>query len=127
MRGLRSQAIHGDCHASNLLVDAGGRSICGILDFGDMIHAPLILEPAVAMSELLTEGVAPLASVAAVLRGYAQKQALQADEVELLYDIIAARHAVTVLVHAWRRRHDAEGARVLDEAAMRSERSLQHC
>ena len=61
LRGLRSQAIHGDCHASNLLVDAGGRSICGILDFGDMIHAPLILEPAVAMSELLTEGVAPLA------------------------------------------------------------------
>ena len=33
---------------------------------------------------------------------------LRADEVELLYDIIIARHAVTVLVHAWRTHHDAE-------------------
>jgi 4-aminobutyrate aminotransferase-like enzyme/Ser/Thr protein kinase RdoA (MazF antagonist) len=124
LRGLRSQAIHGDCHATNLLVDSGGQSICGILDFGDMIHAPRIFEPAVAMSELLTEAVAPLDSVAAVLQGYAQSQTLQADEVELLHDIIAARHAVTVLVHAWRRHHDHQGARVLDEAAVHSGRSL---
>ena len=115
LRGLRSQAIHGDCHAANLLVDADGQSVCGILDFGDMIHAPLIFEPAVAMSELLTEAVAPMSATAAVLQGYAQKTALQGAEVELLYDIIAARHAVTVLVHAWRRHHDPPGARVLEE------------
>jgi len=126
LRGLRSQAIHGDCHAANLLADAGGQSICGILDFGDMIHAPLIFEPAVAMSELLTEAVTPLASVAAVLRGYALGQAVRAEEVELLYDIITARHAVTLLVHAWRRHHDSSGARALDVAAMHSERSLHH-
>jgi 4-aminobutyrate aminotransferase-like enzyme/Ser/Thr protein kinase RdoA (MazF antagonist) len=126
LRGLRSQAIHGDCHAANLLADADGQSICGILDFGDMIHAPLIFEPAVAMSELLTEAVTALASVAAVLRGYARDQTVRADEVELLYDIITARHAVTLLVHAWRRHHDSSGARALDDAAMHSERSLHH-
>ena len=53
-----------------------------------MIHAPLIFEPAVAMSELLTEAAVPLASVAAVLRGYAEGQTLQAGEVDLLFDII---------------------------------------
>lgn len=124
LRGLRSQAIHGDCHAANLLVDADARSICGILDFGDMIHAPLIFEPAVAMSELLTEAVVPAASIAALLRGFAQGQPLRAEEVDLLYDIIVARHAVTLLVHAWRRRHDSHGAGALDEAAMHSGRSL---
>src|SRR6202011_1872111 len=31
LRGLRSQAIHGDCHGANLLVDSAGESICGIL------------------------------------------------------------------------------------------------
>ena len=124
LRGLRSQAIHGDCHAGNLLVDAGGQSICGILDFGDMIHAPCIFEPAVAMSELPTQAAAPASALAAVLRGYAQGQTLRAEEIELLYDIITARHAVTVLVHAWRRRHDGHGARALDEAAAHSERSL---
>ena len=125
LRGLRSQAIHGDCHAGNLLVAADGQSICGILDFGDMIHAPLIFEPAVAMSELLTEAAAPLDAVGAVLHGYAQGQALQADEVELLYDIITARHATTVLVHAWRRQHDHQGARALDAACAHAVRSLQ--
>ena len=126
LRGLRSQAIHGDCHAANLLLDAPGQSICGILDFGDMIHAPVIFEPAVAMSELLTEAVTPLASVATVLRGYAAGHALRANEVEVLYDIVAARHAVTLLVHAWRRRHDSHGARALEAAAVHSERSLNY-
>lgn len=126
LRGLRSQAIHGDCHAVNLLVDAGGESICGILDFGDMIHAPLIFEPAVAMSELLTEAVAPLPAVAAVLQGYVQGVPLHAAEVELLFDILTARHAVTLLVHAWRRHHDPPGAQVLDEAAVRAKESLRH-
>ena len=124
LRGLRSQAIHGDCHAANLLVEDDGSSICGILDFGDMIHAPLILEPAVAMSELLTEALAPLSSTGAVLHGYVQGQTLHANEIELLYDIVTARHAITLLVHAWRRHHDLDGARVLDQAAVNSARSL---
>jgi 4-aminobutyrate aminotransferase-like enzyme/Ser/Thr protein kinase RdoA (MazF antagonist) len=123
LRGLRSQAIHGDCHAANLLVD--GESVCGILDFGDMIHAPVILEPAVAMSELLIAAVAPVSSTGAVLQGYALGQTLQRDEIELLFDIITARHAVTLLVHAWRRRHDPDGARLLELAAVNSARSLE--
>ena len=124
LRGLRSQAIHGDCHAGNLLIDAEGRSICGILDFGDMIHAPRIFEPAVAMSELLTEAVAPLDAAAQVLQGYAEGERVQADEVELLYELITARHAITLLVHAWRNHHDVAGARVLDAAAAHAGRSL---
>jgi 4-aminobutyrate aminotransferase-like enzyme len=121
---LRSQAIHGDCHPSNLLVDVEGQSICGILDFGDMIHAPRVFEPAVAMSELLTEAAVPLESLAAVLQGYVLQGQLQPAEIELLYDIIAARHATTLLVHAWRRQHDARGARVLEEASANAARSL---
>jgi 4-aminobutyrate aminotransferase-like enzyme/Ser/Thr protein kinase RdoA (MazF antagonist) len=116
LRALRSQAIHGDCHAANLLIAADGRSIGGILDFGDMIHAPRIFEPAVAMSELLSQAVAPLPAASMVLEGYALNHPLQAEEVEVLYDLIAARLAVTVLVHAWRRRHEQPGARVPDEA-----------
>ena len=100
-------------------------AVSGILDFGDMIHAPRILEPAVAMSELLTEGLAPLAAVSAVLEGYARRQPLEGAEIEVLYDLIAARHAVTLLVHAWRGRHDPAGARVLDRSAVTAARSLR--
>ena len=125
LRSLRSQAIHGDCHAANLLVDVDRRSICGILDFGDIIHGPLIMEPAVAMSELLTEAVVPLSSTSVVLHGYAQGRTLQSEDVEALFDILTARHAVTVLVHAWRRQHDTPGARMLDEAAVNAAHSLE--
>jgi 4-aminobutyrate aminotransferase-like enzyme/Ser/Thr protein kinase RdoA (MazF antagonist) len=125
LKGLRSQAIHGDCHAGNVLVNAGGGSISGILDFGDMIHAPLIFEPAVAMSELLTEGIVPLQSTAEVLKGFAQGQALEPGEIEALFGLITARHAVTLLVHAWRSQHDPRGAAVLERAAMLAARSLE--
>jgi 4-aminobutyrate aminotransferase-like enzyme/Ser/Thr protein kinase RdoA (MazF antagonist) len=122
LRGLRSQAIHGDGHAGNLLVDPG-RSICGILDFGDMIHAPLIFEPAVAMAEFSTEAADSPEWVGAVLQGFARVTPLQPEEVELLYDVICARLAATLLVHAWRREHDPDGARRLESA--RAGSSLQ--
>lgn len=125
LRGLRSQAIHGDCHSGNLLVTADGMSISGILDFGDMIHAPRILEPAVAMAELLAHAVVPLPGVADVLRGYTRGQPVESAEVELLYELVTARLAVMVLVHAWRRRHDASGARLLDDAAAHAGRALE--
>jgi len=125
LRGLRGQAIHGDCHSGNLLADVDGRSISGILDFGDMIHAPRILEPAVAMAELLAHAVVPLAGVADVLRGYARAQPLEYAEVELLYELVTARLAVMVLVHAWRSRHDPSGARLLDDSALHAGRALE--
>jgi 4-aminobutyrate aminotransferase-like enzyme/Ser/Thr protein kinase RdoA (MazF antagonist) len=124
LRALRSQAIHGDCHGQNLLVDAEGVGISGILDFGDMIHAPLVFEPAVAMSELLTDDLAPLDALPLLLRGYTQRQPLEAADVDVLYDLIAARHAVTVLVHAFRGRQDDRGASVLDRSAALAARSL---
>jgi len=125
LKALRSQAIHGDCHGHNLLIDAEASAISGILDFGDMIHAPLILEPAVAMSELLTDDLAPLESLSRLLSGYAERQRLDAADVDALYDLVTARHAVMILVHAWRARHDPAGARVLDRSARHAARSLE--
>jgi 4-aminobutyrate aminotransferase-like enzyme/Ser/Thr protein kinase RdoA (MazF antagonist) len=118
----RAQAIHGDCHGSNLLVSA--TAVSGIFDFGDVIRAPLILEPAVAMSELLTERLVPLDSLDALLRGFVAVQGLQAAEIDLLFDLIAGRHAATLLIHAWRRRHDPKGAAAVEAAAAAAGESL---
>jgi 4-aminobutyrate aminotransferase-like enzyme/Ser/Thr protein kinase RdoA (MazF antagonist) len=125
LRGLRSQAIHGDCHAGNVLIDAARGSVCGVLDFGDMIHAPLILEPAVAMAELLADTASQPGALTAVIEGYARAQDLEAADIAVLYDLILARHAATILVHAWRGQHDHPGARVLDKAAANAEPSLE--
>ncbi len=105
LRGLRSQAIHGDCHGRNLLVNDAGDACVGIIDLGDMIHAPLALEIAVTMAELLTDGVASLDELPELLAGYTSLQPLERADVEVLYDLMAARIAVGVLIQEWRDRN----------------------
>ncbi len=124
LRSLRCQAIHGDCHAHNILVDAGSERISGILDFGDMVHGPRVLEPAVAMSELLAEERVSMQRLTSLLTGYARRIALEPAELELLYDLILGRHSATILVHAWRARHDAQGAQVLEATIASTARSM---
>jgi 4-aminobutyrate aminotransferase-like enzyme/Ser/Thr protein kinase RdoA (MazF antagonist) len=124
LRSLRCQAIHGDCHAHNILVDASSDEISGILDFGDMVHGPRVLEPAVAMSELLAEERVSMEMLSSLLTGYARRTAIEPAELELLYDLILARHSSTILVHAWRARHDAKGAQVLEATIASTARSM---
>ncbi len=116
LRGLRSQAIHGDCHPRNLLVDESAQICVGIFDFGDMIHAPLIFEPAVAMAEFLTENCATLDGVAELLTGYVAVQPLTGADVDVLYDLVAARIAVAVLIQARRTEHQPDAAQVINVA-----------
>jgi 4-aminobutyrate aminotransferase-like enzyme/Ser/Thr protein kinase RdoA (MazF antagonist) len=124
LRGHRSQAIHGDGHGSNILVDRESMAVTGILDFGDMIHAPLILEPAVAMAELVMADVVDFDASGAVLRGYAESQVLEPRDIEVLADLVAARQAVMILVHAWRSHHHDHGVRAIDRPARRAVESL---
>jgi 4-aminobutyrate aminotransferase-like enzyme/Ser/Thr protein kinase RdoA (MazF antagonist) len=124
LRSLRSQAIHGDCHAHNVLIDPSSQKISGILDFGDMVHAPRVLEPAVALSELLAEERAPLEMLPRLLAGYARRAPFESAELALLYDLVVARHSATILVHAWRARHDAEGSKALEGSIASTARSL---
>lgn len=123
LRGLRSQAIHGDGHGGNVLVGKT-HDVSGVLDFGDILHAPLILEPAVAMAELLTTPATAVDHMTAILEGYLQVQSLKARDIALLYDVVAGRNAVTLLIRAWRGRHDPPGARLLDRHAEHAALSL---
>ena len=60
--GLRAQAIHNDLNLYNVLVDPRDHDvIAGILDFGDMVRAPLVNDLAVAASYQLEPGADPLA------------------------------------------------------------------
>ena len=125
VRALRSQAVHGDCHPRNLLLDATGEQCVGILDFGDMIHAPLVFEPAVAMAEFLAEGVADSARIPELLAGYTTLQRLPGAAVELIYEIVTARLATNLLIHGWRSRHDPAGAREVADSVARATESLE--
>lgn len=100
LRALPAQALHGDGHADNLLLAEGpGSDVCsGIIDFGDCLHGPRVLEPAVALGDFLADGVVDCAGAGALLSGYTCLQELEPEAIELLYDLVAARVALKVVV-----------------------------
>lgn len=106
---LRAQVIHNDLSLSNLLFDED-RRLSGFLDFGDMIHAPLIIDSVVAAEALLQrrDGMAALASLVA---GYSTLIPLEEDEIALLPDLLRARWVALVLISQFRMRRFPATAR----------------
>lgn len=100
---LRQQVIHNDANPDNLLVGAGGDAVTGIIDFGDMVKLPRIVEVAVAASYLRTQDETELALISDLLRGYAAECALERIEVDLLPLLVRTRLATTVAILEWRR------------------------
>jgi len=100
LRGLRAQVIHNDVSAKNTLVD--GERVTGTIDFGDLIHAPLVCDLAVPISELILETDDPTSSAAEITAGYHAVTALSDDELRLVFDIVRARCAIAITIASWR-------------------------
>ncbi len=101
MAALRAQAIHGDVHPYNLLIDEEG-GITGIIDFGDLIHAPLIQDLAHLIGDFLRPDQDPGETIAALVEGYRQIMELEEAEAEILLDLILIRLLQTPLINAIR-------------------------
>lgn len=99
MRGMRSQIIHGDVHPHNALVDGSGR-VTGIIDFGDMVHAPLILDLANAAGDFLSPGQDTEETLFQLVRGYRDVTPLEEAEADALIDLIEVRLLMTPLIDA---------------------------
>lgn len=103
LKGLRGQIIHNDANLGNVLAVPGAPpAITGVIDFGDMLHGPLIAELAIAAADAVLETPEPMAAAAALVAGYNTRLPLEAGELEVLLDGILARLAVTLAIHAWR-------------------------
>jgi 4-aminobutyrate aminotransferase-like enzyme/Ser/Thr protein kinase RdoA (MazF antagonist) len=100
--GLRAQVIHGDLHAYNLILNDAA-DIAGIIDFGDVIHGPLICDLSGALSDLMTSTsrIAPVLEY--MVRGYHEVTPLESGERALLFDLIELRLIIGMLVNSYRR------------------------
>ena len=98
------QPIHNDLNPSNLLVGTESpATLCGIIDFGDMIEAPRIQELAVACA-YLTDAEDPARAIGDCAEAYQACAPMPIEELELLGDLVCTRWAITVLITEWRAR-----------------------
>ncbi|WP_454724024.1 MULTISPECIES: phosphotransferase [Cupriavidus] len=118
--GLRRQVIHNDLNAYNVLVDEHDPArVTAILDFGDMVEAPLVNDLAVACAYQLDDAPDPLATALDCVRAYHRIHPLTAAEAGVLPDLIAARLLITVLITGWRaRQHPENSAYILRNNAL---------
>lgn len=104
LANLRAQVVHNDLNPHNLLVDSKDHSqVTGILDFGDIVYTPLINDLAIACSYQINLGDGDaLSTVAEFVAAYHSVLPLRADELDLLFDLIAERLTTTVVITNWR-------------------------
>ncbi len=101
--GLRRQVIHNDLNPDNVLFEPGdpGR-ISGIIDFGDMIEAPLVFDLAVAGAYQLSGGPDPLSDLLPLVSGYHSVTPLRPAELEVLLPLVECRLLATYLIQGTR-------------------------
>jgi len=76
--------------------------VSGVIDFGDMVSAPLICDVAVAAAYHVRHDETPMADALEYVDAFSAERALTAEEISLLPIIVAMRLAMTVLITNWR-------------------------
>jgi hydroxylysine kinase len=103
LASARAQVIHNDYHLYNVLVAPDDHErIVGIIDFGDMLHAPLVGEVATAAAFHMTGNADPFEGPAQFVGAYHATLPLMDVEQEIVADLMATRHLITALISEWR-------------------------
>ncbi|WP_238320165.1 phosphotransferase [Sphingobium sp. YBL2] len=100
---LRAQVIHNDFNLGNVLVRPDRTDeVAAIIDFGDVIHGPLVGEIATAAAYQLVDGPDPLRNAAEMIGAYHDRLQLEPAEQTVMLDLVMARLVITVLITEWR-------------------------
>eukprot|EP00884_Botryococcus_braunii_P021554 jgi/Botrbrau1/8082/Bobra.0230s0009.2 len=97
---LRRQVIHGDANFDNILLNAAGDQVGGILDFGDMVHTWLVAELAILTAYIMAshegEWKEKCQAATHARAGYTEVVALNEEELAALPLLAASRLAVSL-------------------------------
>ena len=120
MRTLRWQLIHNDLNPHNMVLNPASGDVCGIIDFGDMVRAPLVQDLATACAYHIPAAGHPLAAAMEMVRAYHAVCPLMPGELDVLFDVMAARGAVSVAISGWRARVQPENAAYITRNSQRA-------
>lgn len=95
LEGLPKGVIHSDVNQHNVIINEHG-NITGLIDFGDVVHSITVGELAVAMAYSLLTSTDPLGDGRHILTGYQSVLRLEEAELEVVYDLVLERLAMSV-------------------------------
>jgi 4-aminobutyrate aminotransferase-like enzyme/Ser/Thr protein kinase RdoA (MazF antagonist) len=102
---LRAAVVHHDLNDHNLLV--AGDEVTGIIDFGDLHMGRQVNELAVLLAYTLLDAPDLVATTRQVVSGYVEHQPLDELELQVLFDLVVARLAMSVAISSHRSRQFA--------------------
>lgn len=104
---MHRQVVHNDLNPENVRFDSSRpEAVPGIIDFGDMVEAPVVSDLAIACAYVIgTEPNRCLDRVISVLRGFERERTLESSEWQVLPTLLALRLCQSLTI---------QGARVGD-------------
>lgn len=103
---LPAQIMHADAHPFNVLLSEEGH-VSGVIDFGDMVHGPRVMELANVLADCLLPGRDFARIVTSITSGFVRHVPLEEQEVDLILPLMRSRLALTALITAIRRKDGA--------------------
>jgi Ser/Thr protein kinase RdoA (MazF antagonist) len=103
LRDLSKQHVHNDLNPHNVVVDPASHArIAGIIDFGDLTFTARVNDLAIAAAYQLADSDDPLAPAWEAIAAYHGVTPLERRELDVLFDLIATRVVMTVVISNWR-------------------------
>ena len=96
LKRLPKQVIHNDLNLHNAF--SQGAEVSGVIDFGDMIEAQRVIDPATLCSYLICEDSNPFRLARMAAQSYHKTFALLPEELSIIPDLVVARSLLTILI-----------------------------
>ncbi|CAN7621504.1 phosphotransferase [Rhizobium rhizogenes] len=103
MASLPAQVVHNDFNMENILVDPDTpETVSGIIDFGDMVHAPRVFDVAVGAAYQMGDAEDPVEAICDFLEEYSTLVSLTEQEIAAIYPAILTRMVMRLAIPQWR-------------------------
>jgi Ser/Thr protein kinase RdoA (MazF antagonist) len=100
---LPNQPVHNDLNPHNVVVDPETHAIvAGIIDFGDLTCTARVNDLAITAAYQVADDDDPLAPACEMIAAYHAVLPLEPAEFSVLFDLIATRMAMTIVISSWR-------------------------
>lgn len=103
LQTLDRQLVHNDLNPYNVVVDLKDCArVAGIIDFGDLAFTARVSDLAIASAYQVADSEDPLAPACELIAAYHAVAPLEPTELDLLFDLMATRMVMSIVIGSWR-------------------------